>query len=372
MKKLLTSVRLISIAAMFTATAQAQVAQPGRAGWQTDTYSNCKIWNPIPQAGETVEWFGECKNGYAEGSGQLTWKFSTGNEVWNVNMATGKPGSGPYRIATTHNGTVSTWTGTFASGIKTGVNVRKFSDGTEFEGTWVSGQVNGIGTFKAIDGKKQGVYVINGCIWSAETGGTFINSVDKSKNQCLSERSTKNQIVSNANSQTSAADATTPKPQTSTNRQNLEYGIQCHKTYDSGIHYYFLYSMGGTAAMFKRHRGLATQSGNADNPITARTLKLIQRTSSVYSFQTTASSDGPLRSDDNEQWDLARDSLILTFTQTLGGRHGGTFTHDFSCQKLSDADASYIAVKNLFDAEQRNKKQREENQTQQQLKKNQL
>lgn len=175
---------------IFSIATQAQVAQPGRAGWQTDTYSNCKIWNPIPQTGETVEWFGECKNGYAEGSGQLTWKFSTGNEVWNVNMAAGKPGSGPYRIATTHNGTVSTWTGTFVSGIKTGVNVRKFSDGTEFEGTWVNGQVNGIGTFKAIDGKKQKVYVVNGCIWSAQVGGLFINSVDKNKNQCLSERGT--------------------------------------------------------------------------------------------------------------------------------------------------------------------------------------
>lgn len=188
MKKILATLMLIGTSLAFTA--QAQVAQPGRAGWQTDTYSNCKIWNPIPQAGETVEWLGECKNGYAEGSGQLTWKFSTGNEVWNINMAAGKSGTGPYKIVTTHNGTTSTWTGTFTNGIKTGVNVRTFADGNQFEGSWTNGQANGPSVYTTKDGERQSVFAANGCIWSAETGGTFINSVDKNKNQCLSERST--------------------------------------------------------------------------------------------------------------------------------------------------------------------------------------
>lgn len=190
MKKLLTALRLISIAAMFTATAQAQVAQPGRAGWQADTRANCKVWNPIPQAGETVEWSGTCTNGYADGGGQLTWKFATGNEVWTVNMAAGKSGTGPYKIVTTHNGTTSTWTGTFTNGIKTGVNVRTFADGNQFEGNWTNGQANGPSVYTTKDGERQSVFAANGCIWSAEVGGTFINSVDKNKNQCLSERVT--------------------------------------------------------------------------------------------------------------------------------------------------------------------------------------
>ena len=190
MKKLLTALRLISIAAMFTATAQAQVAQPGRAGWQADKRANCKVWNPIPQAGETVEWSGTCTNGYADGGGQLTWKFATGNEVWTVNMAAGKSGTGPYKIVTTHNGTTSTWTGTFTNGIKTGVNVRTFADGNQFEGNWTNGQANGPSVYTTKDGERQSVFAANGCIWSAEVGGTFINSVDKNKNQCLSERGT--------------------------------------------------------------------------------------------------------------------------------------------------------------------------------------
>ena len=195
MKKLLTALRLISIAAMFTATAQAQVAQPGRAGWQADTRANCKVWNPIPQAGETVEWSGTCTNGYADGGGQLTWKFSSGTEVWTVNMAAGKSGTGPYKIVTTHNGTTSTWAGTFTNGIKTGVNVRTFADGNQFEGSWTNGQANGPSVYTTKDGERQSVFAANGCIWSAETGGTFINSVDKNKNQCLSERGTSSVVA---------------------------------------------------------------------------------------------------------------------------------------------------------------------------------
>ena len=199
MKKRLSALRLIGIAALFTATAQAQVAQPGRAGWQVDTRASCKVWNPIPQAGETVEWSGTCTNGYADGAGQLTWRFASGTEVWTVNMAAGKSGTGPYKIVTTHNGTTSTWTGTFTNGMKTGVNVRTFADGNQFEGSWVNGQANGSSVYTTKDGQRQGVFAANGCIWSAETGGTFINSVDKNKNQCLSERTT-SPVAANAGS----------------------------------------------------------------------------------------------------------------------------------------------------------------------------
>lgn len=156
------------------------------------------------------------------------------------------------------------------------------------------------------------------------------------------------------------------------NTQNVDFALQCSKTYDSGTAYYFMYSIGGNVTIFKRGRGLATEIGGTDNTITARTLTQIQKTNSIYSYKTTKRSDGPIRGDDNEQWDLARDTLVLTLASTLGGNYGGTYLHQFSCQKLSDANTSYSAVKKLFDAEQRSKKQREDNQTQQQLKKNQL
>ena len=39
-------------------------------GFITDS-SGCKIYNPQPKENETVEWSGECVNGYANGSDKL-------------------------------------------------------------------------------------------------------------------------------------------------------------------------------------------------------------------------------------------------------------------------------------------------------------
>ena len=55
----------------FEAQAQTQSAAP--PGWITATNKPCKIWNPQPQANESVTWSGLCKNGLASGKGVLRW-----------------------------------------------------------------------------------------------------------------------------------------------------------------------------------------------------------------------------------------------------------------------------------------------------------
>ena len=42
-------------------------------GWITATNQPCKIWNPVPQADESVTWSGGCKDGLASGKGVLQW-----------------------------------------------------------------------------------------------------------------------------------------------------------------------------------------------------------------------------------------------------------------------------------------------------------
>ena len=37
----------------------------------------CYLWNPAPQDNETVDWSGECSNGFAQGNGRVNW-YGTG------------------------------------------------------------------------------------------------------------------------------------------------------------------------------------------------------------------------------------------------------------------------------------------------------
>ena len=56
--------------------------------YNVSTNNNCKIHNQFPVSGETVSYDGECKEGYANGVGKVTWfvnnkihQISSGNYV---------------------------------------------------------------------------------------------------------------------------------------------------------------------------------------------------------------------------------------------------------------------------------------------------
>jgi hypothetical protein len=57
--------------------AQAQTNSPPSPqmppDWITASNKPCKLWNPEPQAKETVTWSGECKDGFITGRGVLEW-----------------------------------------------------------------------------------------------------------------------------------------------------------------------------------------------------------------------------------------------------------------------------------------------------------
>src|ERR1700759_5733769 len=59
-----------TLCALGPAAAQDRSAAPD---WITATNQACKIWNPEPQADESVTWSGGCKDGLACGKGVLKW-----------------------------------------------------------------------------------------------------------------------------------------------------------------------------------------------------------------------------------------------------------------------------------------------------------
>ena len=50
----------------------------------------CYVWNPNPQPGETVTWTAACADGFAQGTGTLTWLFSGRQQIGNGHLRDGK------------------------------------------------------------------------------------------------------------------------------------------------------------------------------------------------------------------------------------------------------------------------------------------
>jgi hypothetical protein len=101
------AVALIVSSALPSSTA----AQNDRApGWIADSRTGCKVWNPAPQARETIHWSGRCKGGYAQGRGTLQW------------FENGKPGD--------------RYDGEYEAGKRSGHGVVVERNGTRIEGDW--------------------------------------------------------------------------------------------------------------------------------------------------------------------------------------------------------------------------------------------
>jgi hypothetical protein len=68
------SLRLIAVfagVAYTIVTAAENMASPEQSGWQAAEGSDCLVWNPNPQAEETVTWSGPCEGNRASGQGEL-------------------------------------------------------------------------------------------------------------------------------------------------------------------------------------------------------------------------------------------------------------------------------------------------------------
>jgi hypothetical protein len=100
----------VTAAAMlaFAASARDETAEPG---WITTSNQPCKVWNPEPEANESVTWSGGCKDGLATGKGALKWTEN------------GKPDV--------------EFDGEYNNGKRNGPGVMITPDGKRVEGAWV-------------------------------------------------------------------------------------------------------------------------------------------------------------------------------------------------------------------------------------------
>lgn len=107
----------LAIAAIlcFALTAQAQNENQRPPAWIADSKTGCKVWNPAPQARETIRWSGGCQGGYAQGKGILQW------------FENGKPGD--------------RYEGDYQAGKRNGHGVVTMSNGTRIEGDWRDDQL---------------------------------------------------------------------------------------------------------------------------------------------------------------------------------------------------------------------------------------
>lgn len=86
-------------------------AQSGKSpSWIADSKTGCKVWNPSPEARETIRWSGSCEGGYAQGKGTLQF------------FENGKPGD--------------RFEGEYQAGKRNGHGVVTMSNGTRIEGDW--------------------------------------------------------------------------------------------------------------------------------------------------------------------------------------------------------------------------------------------
>lgn len=100
-----------------------------------DSRTGCKLWNPMPQPGETVRWSGACEGGFATGPGVTEW-FENGQATEIVEGG---------RVA----------------GHLQGKGVQTTAEGGRFEGSWKDDRRNGPGVYTAPDGRRVTGFWVN-------------------------------------------------------------------------------------------------------------------------------------------------------------------------------------------------------------------
>jgi hypothetical protein len=112
--------------------------------------NGCKVYNPMPQQGESISWDGSCTNGFANGSGTLRW-FINGQlkEHFVGDILDGwAEGEGMY---TSHDGTQ--YDGTWVRSQQTGRGIQLNPDGSAYDGEWLNGRPHGRGQLRTPSGE---------------------------------------------------------------------------------------------------------------------------------------------------------------------------------------------------------------------------
>lgn len=113
----------------------------------------CRVLHPVPPQGEQLSWKGACRNGLADGPGEITVSSS------------GKPGV-RYEV-------------TLADGEIVGEGMMHFPDGQLYAGTFQKGRPHGYGFFRYANGSKYKGGVVDGLpegegTWTSRDGSRYV------------------------------------------------------------------------------------------------------------------------------------------------------------------------------------------------------
>ena len=129
--------------------APALAGPPEDVEWIADQ-RGCKVANPFPRPGETIDWGGECRNEFAHGEGVLQW-YLNGREddryTGNLNMGWAE-GHG---VLVQRDG--GKYDGQWKNSSQDGSGRYDAPDGSWYEGQWKMGKPHGHGQYRRPDGK---------------------------------------------------------------------------------------------------------------------------------------------------------------------------------------------------------------------------
>ena len=118
------------------------------ADWITDK-NGCKIVNIAPQDGESADWSGDCRKGFAHGDGTLTWSMSgVVTEIYQGSMAEGYA-EGQGKLWRRGGAYVGEW----KRSLQHGRGRYEDEDGSWYQGEWAEGVPHGRGKMRTPDGK---------------------------------------------------------------------------------------------------------------------------------------------------------------------------------------------------------------------------
>jgi MORN repeat len=111
----------------------------------------CKHFNPHPQPDEKLNWSGACKDGFADGKGQIKWDVAGKlAEEYDGEYLRGRP-HGTGTMKSHENGQV--YTGDWVAGVPTGDGKLVLPDGTTYVGQFLNWRFEGIGELTSPNGK---------------------------------------------------------------------------------------------------------------------------------------------------------------------------------------------------------------------------
>ena len=112
---------------------------------------DCKHFNPHPQPDEKLTWSGECKDGFAEGKGQIKWNVSGKlAEEYDGDYVRGRP-HGKGSMTSHENGQI--YSGDWVDGVPTGEGKLVMPDGAVYIGQFLNWRFEGLGELTAPDGR---------------------------------------------------------------------------------------------------------------------------------------------------------------------------------------------------------------------------